>query len=299
MLLLYAGQGHRRRLLDQRPALHARQCRRLRSLGDEEGCAGWDYRDVLPYFKRAEDNQRFADDYHGYGGPLGVSMPVNPLPISEAYHPRRPGTGHSLQSRFQRRAAGGRRLLPGDAAQRAGAPPPSSAYLDADPDRTNLTVRTGARGDARRRRERPRRRRRDRRRPGGSRNHPRRARSAGLLRRHRLAAAAAAVRHRPGRSSAAVGVEVGPRPARRRRQSAGPSRSLRHRRMHRRPHLRHYAKLHRRSGPACNISCSARGRSPRPSSRPAASGTPTRRRARPTSSSISVSAPASRRASRS
>ena len=39
----------------------------------EEGCAGWGYRDVLPYFKRAEDNQRFADDYHGYGGPLGVS----------------------------------------------------------------------------------------------------------------------------------------------------------------------------------------------------------------------------------
>ena len=40
---------------------------------------------MLPYFKRAEDNQRFADDYHGYGGPLGVSVPVNPLPISEAF----------------------------------------------------------------------------------------------------------------------------------------------------------------------------------------------------------------------
>ncbi|MDP1159842.1 GMC family oxidoreductase N-terminal domain-containing protein, partial [Klebsiella variicola] len=40
---------------------------------------------VLPYFKRAEDNQRFADDYHSYGGPLGVSMPVATLPICDAY----------------------------------------------------------------------------------------------------------------------------------------------------------------------------------------------------------------------
>ena len=51
----------------------------------EEGCAGWSYREVLPYFKRAEDNERFAGEYHGYGGPLGVSVPVNPLPISEAF----------------------------------------------------------------------------------------------------------------------------------------------------------------------------------------------------------------------
>ena len=51
----------------------------------EEGCAGWSYADVLPYFKRAEDNQRFDDAYHASGGPLGVSVPVNPLPISEAF----------------------------------------------------------------------------------------------------------------------------------------------------------------------------------------------------------------------
>lgn len=52
---------------------------------NEDGCEGWDYRSVLPYFKRAEDNQRFADDYHSYGGPLGVSMPVSGLPICDAY----------------------------------------------------------------------------------------------------------------------------------------------------------------------------------------------------------------------
>jgi choline dehydrogenase-like flavoprotein len=51
----------------------------------QDGCEGWDYRSVLPYFKRAEDNQRFADDYHSYGGPLGVSMPVSALPICDAY----------------------------------------------------------------------------------------------------------------------------------------------------------------------------------------------------------------------
>lgn len=51
----------------------------------EAGCAGWGYADVLPYFKRAEDNQRFANAWHDYGGPIGVSTPVNPLPINEAF----------------------------------------------------------------------------------------------------------------------------------------------------------------------------------------------------------------------
>ena len=48
-------------------------------------CQGWSYAEVLPYFKRAEDNQRFIDSYHGAGGPLGVSIPINPLPINEAF----------------------------------------------------------------------------------------------------------------------------------------------------------------------------------------------------------------------
>lgn len=37
------------------------------------GAQGWSYRDVLPYFMRAEDNDRLSDAYHGTGGPLGVS----------------------------------------------------------------------------------------------------------------------------------------------------------------------------------------------------------------------------------
>ncbi len=51
----------------------------------EDGAAGWSFRDVLPYFKRAENNERFANEYHAYGGPLGVSNPVSPLPICEAF----------------------------------------------------------------------------------------------------------------------------------------------------------------------------------------------------------------------
>jgi choline dehydrogenase-like flavoprotein len=37
------------------------------------GNAGWSFADVLPYFKRAEDQERGAGEYHGVGGPLGVS----------------------------------------------------------------------------------------------------------------------------------------------------------------------------------------------------------------------------------
>ncbi|MGO9961752.1 MAG: GMC family oxidoreductase [Solirubrobacteraceae bacterium] len=37
------------------------------------GCAGWSYEEVLPYFKRSEDNERGEDAYHGAGGPLRVS----------------------------------------------------------------------------------------------------------------------------------------------------------------------------------------------------------------------------------
>lgn len=37
------------------------------------GCAGWAWRDVLPYFLRAEDNARGASAWHGVGGPLAVA----------------------------------------------------------------------------------------------------------------------------------------------------------------------------------------------------------------------------------
>src|ERR1700759_5195171 len=37
------------------------------------GNRGWSYADVLPYFKKSEDQERGANAYHGVGGPLKVS----------------------------------------------------------------------------------------------------------------------------------------------------------------------------------------------------------------------------------
>ena len=49
------------------------------------GCRGWSYENVLPYFKRSEKNQNGASEFHGSSGPMGVSNPVSPLPICEAF----------------------------------------------------------------------------------------------------------------------------------------------------------------------------------------------------------------------
>lgn len=40
---------------------------------DEWGSPPWRFEDLLPYFRRAEDNERGEDFYHGVGGPLRVS----------------------------------------------------------------------------------------------------------------------------------------------------------------------------------------------------------------------------------
>ena len=49
------------------------------------GNAGWSYDDVLPYFKRAEDQERGADDYHGTGGPLAVSDAAHHSELSDRF----------------------------------------------------------------------------------------------------------------------------------------------------------------------------------------------------------------------
>ena len=57
------------------------------------GCEGWGYDDVLPYFKKAEHQQRGADRYHGADGPLWVSdLPFkNALPDAFIEAARRNG----------------------------------------------------------------------------------------------------------------------------------------------------------------------------------------------------------------
>lgn len=49
------------------------------------GNAGWGWGDVLPYFKRAENNERGADEWHGAGGPLNVADLRSPNPLSQAF----------------------------------------------------------------------------------------------------------------------------------------------------------------------------------------------------------------------
>ena len=49
------------------------------------GCPGWAYDDVLPYFKRAEGNERGVDEFHGSNGPLNVMDQRWPNPGSKAF----------------------------------------------------------------------------------------------------------------------------------------------------------------------------------------------------------------------
>jgi choline dehydrogenase len=71
----------------------------------ELGNTGWGYEEVLPFFKRSEDNERGADDFHGVGGPLTVSdaRSVHPLlegwidAAEEAGHPRNPDFNGAVQ----------------------------------------------------------------------------------------------------------------------------------------------------------------------------------------------------------
>ncbi len=49
------------------------------------GNRGWSYADVLPYFMRAEDHEDGASEFHGAGGPLGVSHPRQKHELCEAF----------------------------------------------------------------------------------------------------------------------------------------------------------------------------------------------------------------------
>jgi choline dehydrogenase-like flavoprotein len=51
----------------------------------QAGCKGWGYDDIVKYFRRHEDNDTFDNDWHGKGGPIGVSQPLAVLPITEAF----------------------------------------------------------------------------------------------------------------------------------------------------------------------------------------------------------------------
>ena len=60
------------------------------------GCTGWGYDDVLRLFKRAEDQERGADAYHGTGGPLTVSNATVQRPICDAWIEAAQAAGHAF-----------------------------------------------------------------------------------------------------------------------------------------------------------------------------------------------------------
>jgi choline dehydrogenase-like flavoprotein len=110
---------------------------------EEEECTGWSYADVLPYFRRAEDNQRYSDVFHGTGGPLPVSVPINPLPIAEAFLRAAQQAGLPYNGDFngaQQRGVGHYQVAARNG-RRASA---ASAYLSHVRRRKNLVVRTAA-----------------------------------------------------------------------------------------------------------------------------------------------------------
>ncbi|MEM6631867.1 MAG: GMC family oxidoreductase N-terminal domain-containing protein [Bacteroidota bacterium] len=47
-----------------------------------QGCQGWDYQSVLPYFKKSENYEKGSSETHGSGGPLHVTSIKHPNPIS-------------------------------------------------------------------------------------------------------------------------------------------------------------------------------------------------------------------------
>jgi choline dehydrogenase len=109
----------------------------------QRGCAGWGYADVLPYFRRAEDQARGADNWHGAGGPLGVSDITDGHPLSDAFieaatqwglkrNPDFNGASQEGVGYFQLTARGVRRCST------------AVGYLRTAERRPNLVVMTGA-----------------------------------------------------------------------------------------------------------------------------------------------------------
>ncbi len=64
------------------------------------GATGWSWPEVLPYFRKAEDNERGANEFHGAGGPLAVSDSHTRHPLMEAMVEAGVQAGHQLNDDF-------------------------------------------------------------------------------------------------------------------------------------------------------------------------------------------------------
>ena len=65
-----------------------------------QGNPGWGWSDVLPYFKRAENNERGADAWHGSSGPLNVADLRSPNPFSQVFVDAGVQAGHAHNPDF-------------------------------------------------------------------------------------------------------------------------------------------------------------------------------------------------------
>ena len=65
---------------------------------EEEGAKGWSYRDVLPYFRRAESFAGGADAWRGDGGPLATAQGRKLNPLYEAFIEAGREAGYAVSS---------------------------------------------------------------------------------------------------------------------------------------------------------------------------------------------------------
>ena len=64
------------------------------------GNTGWGYDQVLDYFKKSEDQERGAGEFHGAGGPLSVSDPRETHPMADAYIQAAIDAGYKVNNDF-------------------------------------------------------------------------------------------------------------------------------------------------------------------------------------------------------
>jgi choline dehydrogenase len=110
-----------------------------RNLGNE----GWGFDDVLPYFKRAENQERGASEFHGTGGPLDVADLRWVHPLTRAFLEGASEAGFTRNEDFNGAKQDGAGL--NQVNQRRGSRwSASDAYLKPAAGRVNLTVETRA-----------------------------------------------------------------------------------------------------------------------------------------------------------
>ncbi|WP_370246460.1 GMC family oxidoreductase [Nocardioides sp.] len=107
------------------------------------GATGWSYDEVLPVFRRFEDNERGASEYHGAGGPLTVSEGRSLNPLGEAWIEAAVAAGLERNDDFNGATQEGVGRF--QMTQRNGLRCSTAvAYLHPAMDRPNLTILTGA-----------------------------------------------------------------------------------------------------------------------------------------------------------